>query len=312
MSAGPPFDCSPDPELEVLEKLANGLADELDEAEKYDDVDPLKAAQIRLLQENLGRLMCMLGWAVTSDHLGNKFQITCAGTLELKSESQLSTVTQDWSIGEGLWTEEETFQSLRRISQRYKFSTRKAVLHWIDPVFTRVFAMTSRPGAMSQENCTITQTENARVSGARDGQFYRVAGFIDCSAVPTGMSEVDFLTSDGCDLSRLRGYKYPTRFLFVQAFDRQKKLELKIPQTILEMYACAMCLEKKVIRGVITNSHEWMFLILQLNDDGDGGMYFQSKIFNLVDPFTLKYEMVLERKVFALLTKIISHWVIPA
>ncbi|XP_006464012.1 hypothetical protein AGABI2DRAFT_145166 [Agaricus bisporus var. bisporus H97] len=306
MSAEPPSNRSPDPELEILEKLATGLADELAEAENSldgDDVDQLKVAQIKSLQENLDRLMCMLGWAVISDHLGHKFQITCSGTLEMKSDTQSPIVTPDWNFGEGLWTEEETFQSLLRISQRHIFATRRAVLHWIDPVFTRVLAMTSRPGDMSRENFTITQTENARVSGARDGQFYRVAGFIDCSGFP-GMSEVDFLTSDGFDLSCLR--EYPTNFLFVQAVDGEKDLKLKIPQAILEMYACAMCLGKKVIRGVITNSHEWMFLILQLNDDGDGGMYFQSEIIKLVDPVTLE----LEREVFALLTKIIAHWVI--
>ena len=34
-------------------------------------------------------------------------------------------------------------------------------------------------------------------------------------------------------------------------------------------------LRKKVLRGALTNGHEWIFLILQLNDDGASYKYSQ-------------------------------------
>ena len=40
-------------------------------------------------------------------------------------------------------------------------------------------------------------------------------------------------------------------------------------------------LRKKVIHGVLANGHEWMFLLVKLNDDGNGAPYRKSVIMNL-------------------------------
>jgi hypothetical protein len=38
-----------------------------------------------------------------------------------------------------------------------------------------------------------------------------------------------------------------------------------------------LCLARKsILRGALTNRHEWIFLILYLNKDGEGGTYTES------------------------------------
>lgn len=65
----------------------------------------------------------------------------------------------------------------------------RAVVRWIDLIHERVLSMTCRPGGPARENVTLASVEKARVWGARDGQFYRVSGFIDRSEVPHQISE---------------------------------------------------------------------------------------------------------------------------
>ncbi|KAF8809153.1 hypothetical protein BYT27DRAFT_7188242 [Phlegmacium glaucopus] len=42
---------------------------------------------------------------------------------------------------------------------------------------------------------------------------------------------------------------------------------LFVPQAICEMYPCGKYLQKKVIRGALTNGRQWIFLILNINDN---------------------------------------------
>ncbi|KAF8694388.1 hypothetical protein AX14_002055 [Amanita brunnescens Koide BX004] len=54
-----------------------------------------------------------------------------------------------------------------------------------------------------------------------------------------------------------------------------------MPQAASEIHACGRYLKKKVIHGVLANGHEWMFLLVKLNDDGNGAPYRKSVIMNL-------------------------------
>ncbi|KAF9642072.1 hypothetical protein BDM02DRAFT_3193961 [Thelephora ganbajun] len=50
----------------------------------------------------------------------------------------------------------------------------------------------------------------------------------------------------------------------------------RVTQVLAEMYTSAKHLRKSVIRGALTDRHDWIFLVLYLNEDGVGGAYFQS------------------------------------
>jgi hypothetical protein len=60
---------------------------------------------------------------------------------------------------------------------------------------------------------------------------------------------------------------------------------------------------KSIIRGVVTNKCEWIFFVLKLNKDGNGGNYFQSKGINLM------LDDVGGRELTSLIAAIIAHWV---
>ena len=74
-----------------------------------------------------------------------------------------------------------------------------------------------------------------------------------------------------------------------------KLITTDIPQAVAEMYACAKVLgyevvqiinehrllipyRQKIFRGALTNGLEWIFIILYLNDDGDGATYKFSEV----------------------------------
>ncbi len=64
-----------------------------------------------------------------------------------------------------------------------------------------------------------------------------------------------------------------------------------VAQAVAEMYACAKLLKyvyrgplysslifsrKEFLRGALTDGHQWIFLILHLNSDGNGGTFKRS------------------------------------
>ena len=64
-----------------------------------------------------------------------------------------------------------------------------------------------------------------------------------------------------------------------------------------------------MIRGALTNGHEWIFFLLKLNDDGNGGKYFQSKGIPLMT--ASRGEEMVSRETSSLIAAIIAHWVGP-
>ncbi|EDR09730.1 uncharacterized protein LACBIDRAFT_319156 [Laccaria bicolor S238N-H82] len=62
---------------------------------------------------------------------------------------------------------------------------------------------------------------------------------------------------------------------------------------------------KHVVRGGVTNGHQWIFLILKLYEDGNGGKFFQSHAINLF----MDDEGGICRLRTSLITAIIAHWI---
>lgn len=110
--------------------------------------------------------------------------------------------------------------------------------------------------------------------------------------------------------------------LFVaEAKGPNQMLESHVPQAICEMYACAKYLKwvkfrsvpdllsiffsKMIIRGALTNGHKWIFLILKLNEDGNGGIYFPSDDISIM----LGVNRGVSQQGSSLIAAIITHWV---
>ncbi|TDL20122.1 hypothetical protein BD410DRAFT_899713 [Rickenella mellea] len=44
------------------------------------------------------------------------------------------------------------------------------------------------------------------------------------------------------------------------------------------MYECGKLLQKRVVRGAVTNGRNWIFLLVKLNDGYSGGTFKQSSL----------------------------------
>jgi hypothetical protein len=62
-------------------------------------------------------------------------------------------------------------------------------------------------------------------------------------------------------------------------------------------------LRKSIVRGVLTNGHKWIFLILKVKEDCNGGEYLCSKEMSIISLEGIS------RKVSSLIAAIITHWV---
>ncbi|KAH8915061.1 hypothetical protein BT69DRAFT_1289321 [Atractiella rhizophila] len=68
----------------------------------------------------------------------------------------------------------------------------------------------------------------------------------------------------------------PVAFFVLEGKTLDYKLVNHIPQAQLELYACAQQLGVSIIRGCLSSGREWIFLSLQLAEDGE--VYFQSSV----------------------------------
>ena len=66
---------------------------------------------------------------------------------------------------------------------------------------------------------------------------------------------------------------------------------------------------KKVIRGALTNGHDWVFLLIKLNNDYDGASYKQSEAVQLITTKSGDGQPVVPGPWPDLIAAILSHWV---
>jgi hypothetical protein len=70
---------------------------------------------------------------------------------------------------------------------------------------------------------------------------------------------------------------------------------------------CLKFFRKSIIRGALTNGQDWIFILLKMNADGNGGMYAVSEEHPVVlVTFTGK---TIEKPWCSTIAGIIAHWV---
>lgn len=115
-------------------------------------------------------------------------------------------------------------------------------------------------------------------------------------------------------------------FFVVEAKDRDVKLNDHIPQIVLQLYAAAKKLKcdfhlhfpipkssflnrKTHIRGTLTNGYEWLFLVLAVNQDGDGASYRVSNRAYSAAPQEDFVDMVVPDMSPDMISGILASWV---
>jgi len=82
-----------------------------------------------------------------------------------------------------------------------------------------------------------------------------------------------------------------------------------VHQAVCEMYACGKLLQKQVVRGVLTNGHDWVFLLIKPNISYDGASYKQSAVIQLQTTENHDGQLVIPGPWPDLIAAILLHWI---
>jgi len=106
-------------------------------------------------------------------------------------------------------------------------------------------------------------------------------GSIDYMATVMPQTKADNFRSDPT-VNHLRAVM-SSCLVVTEAKSFSTSLRDHVPQAVAKMYACAKVFKKDVIRGALTAGNKWMFLVLVINDNGDGAKCWQSRGINILD-----------------------------
>ncbi|KAJ2915213.1 hypothetical protein MD484_g5195, partial [Candolleomyces efflorescens] len=193
-------------------------------------------------------------------------------------------------LGNGLWSASYLFQHLTMLEKHVPRSNEAATRLWIEAFFFRILSV-----------CTAT-IPRLVLSLEQPIPPDTFSGNIDCTLMCSpdiGSLLRDPVVEPG-----------HTALLVAEAkLAPTKTLPSHIPQTIAEMAACAKTLKAKVIRGVLTNGQEWLFLVLVLNAPDAGGTWWGSHPISIMfaDEESLSAPKLSERRC-SLICAILMEW----
>ncbi|KAG2070800.1 hypothetical protein BDR04DRAFT_1118077 [Suillus decipiens] len=99
----------------------------------------------------------------------------------------------------------------------------------------------------------------------------------------------------------------PSGFFVTEA--KLYNISNNFPQAVCEMYACGKYLQKKVVRGALTNGREWIFIFMKFNDNYDGASYQRSNIVKFDTVSNSDGQLVIPGSWPDILAAILSHWI---
>ncbi|KAL0947828.1 hypothetical protein HGRIS_013895 [Hohenbuehelia grisea] len=82
----------------------------------------------------------------------------------------------------------------------------------------------------------------------------------------------------------------------------------QLPQSLGEMYACSSAVNKKIIRGALTNGHSWIFLLLKVHPNGQGGTYSVSQEISIMTPGP-DYVLEVNSNACAQVSVVLASWI---
>jgi len=214
--------------------------------------------------------------------------------MEIKDDIE-GIVAQSKTFGEdSLWSASVLHRHLELLERIVPQTNEAAARLWINAFFYRVAAM------LPAERRMVLSVEQPvpPVTLIRDSPF-TVSGTIDW-VVMTASPEI------AGDLLRSPDLDNETQALFVTEAKSQKLLHSHVPQALAEMCACARKARKKVIRGALTNGHDWIFLIVKSEDTKIS--YLLSETISIVDTHPTTRKTCISEYAVALVSSILAYW----
>ncbi|KAG6829096.1 hypothetical protein H0H92_005709 [Tricholoma furcatifolium] len=185
-----------------------------------------------------------------------------------------------------LWSSTHLHRQLHMLDRHVTYQINTATTRaWIEAFLFRASAMVPQDRRMVLD----TQHVPPNTIGARGYTYYTVAL---ANANDEGLACSSFFVTEA----------------------GEGALGKQIPQTVCQLYASAKqlrCRRRKTVRGALTNGRQWIFLILSLNDDRNGGGSWWQTYLQEYYPSTQHRDFD-SRPVFDepdIIAGILSHWV---
>ncbi|KAF6744451.1 hypothetical protein DFP72DRAFT_1176908, partial [Ephemerocybe angulata] len=174
------------------------------------------------------------------------------------------------------WTSKWTFDHLKMLNRIASPNEAGARL-FIDTFCFRLNSLTRDPNSA----LVMSLEQNLNVLVERAGKREDLSGPADY-VILRGSKGItgQYYPSSDLNLERNQG----DLTLFIQeakSLFKEPKLELHIPQIVGQMYAGMKMMGKNVIRGALSNGHNWIFIILEADASGSGAVYHCTENFTL-------------------------------
>ncbi|KAF8891464.1 hypothetical protein CPB84DRAFT_1837410 [Gymnopilus junonius] len=234
---------------------------------------------------------------MTGDLLDD-LQVRFSGILKLKDDAASTAALSDTLGNDQLWSATTLLTHLRFLENLVPRCNESATRLWINAFFYRVSTMIPNhlKMALSVEQVVPAVTVS-------DNSPHTVSGFIDFTAAVMDPAKLTIF------LERPVLRPDDTMLFVSEAKDVTKDLQKHVPQAVSEMLACARRAKKKIVRGVVTDGREWIYLILTLRDGDGTATYVRSDKINIGGGggFTADHP---SQAGVSLISAILAHWIL--
>ncbi|EAU86394.2 hypothetical protein CC1G_05388 [Coprinopsis cinerea okayama7 len=281
--------------VEILKSKADSTRD-LETSRLYKGGDYSTASDIRRRLEPRP-----VSESFPADQLA-KEDFVFSGVLHLKpgvTSTSLSEV--DALEVDGIWSLDMLCRHLEFLECHVPRQSEDTSRQWIDAFLYLVAAM--KPGGMNVVLNAGPQSSDPSDNPSLDTR----CGGDDWTVVATSLEKSAMLMRR----PRLQALDENDRVLFVSR-DRgpNQVLASYIPPAVRGMAACARRVGKTTIRGVLTNGHEWIFLILTLHQDGVGGTYQATDVVPVHTLHDRFFTRVISREAVKFVSAVVAYWLV--
>ncbi|KAI9509432.1 hypothetical protein F5148DRAFT_1187990 [Russula earlei] len=284
-----------------LLKLKKSIVyEESDEEEgPSEDFDQQVDAMLSLLGSKLEGPQSLTFSSMTTEHL-TKLKIISTGFIDLKPNFE-ERIAATAALGQSeLWSSANLYRQLHLLESLVPRTTEASARAWIDAFFFRASAMLSPTKRM-----VLNMEHVVPATTISPSSLSTLSGFVDYTAI-VGSQRIAAILLRSPQLHILRSHM-PSGFFVIEA--KLSDPSDYVPQAVCEMYACGKLLQKKVLRGALTNGRDWIFLLIKLDDNYDGASYNQSSVVQLSTTRSTDGQPVITKPWPDLIAGILAYWV---
>ncbi|KAF8804113.1 hypothetical protein BYT27DRAFT_7108337 [Phlegmacium glaucopus] len=230
----------------------------------------------------------------------SQLNIKFGGSLKLKTDYEVRVAAMEELGMTEHWSSEGLYRHLRVLQKLVPRAVSNASRVWIDSFFFRASAMVPQ-----SKQLVLSLKQSVPATTVKPFSF-TLGGYIDYTAIEVSAPDAEkFLARPRLEVL----HNFDHTFFVLEAKTSNLSLEDHVPQAVCGMYTCAKQLGKNIVRGAVTDGHNWIFLVLKMNLNGDGAIYAQSlqrtRLMTVVPPGNEE----ISRTMCDVIAGIIAYWI---